>query len=98
MHTMTKAEAREAVRKLVQDCKLSAIDNALADAGMSPGQITPILQRVKHHDELVAALRRCLPQVEFTHLYQQRTMTAAEAAEIAATLAQARATLAKVTP
>ena len=48
--------------------------------------------------ELLAALIRALPQIEFTHLYQQRTMTANEAAEIAATLTQARAVLAKEKP
>lgn len=46
--------------------------------------------------ELLAALIRALPQIEFTHLYQQRTMTANEAAEIAATLTQARGAIAKV--
>ena len=36
--------------------KLSEIDNALADAGMTPEQITPILQAVKHRPALLAAL------------------------------------------
>ena len=54
---------------------------------------------IKHvigcHEDLVAALEACLPQVEFTHAYQQRTMTAAEANHVAAVLEQARAALAK---
>lgn len=45
--------------------------------------------------ELLAALRRALPQIEFTHLYRQRLMTAADAEEIKETLSQVRAAIAK---
>jgi len=47
------------------------------------------------NSELAAALKRALRQVEFTHLYEQRLMTAGEAQEVAATLASMRRALAK---
>lgn len=47
--------------------------------------------------DLLDALRRCLPQVEFTHLYQRRAMTAGEATEVWETVAQARAAIARAT-
>ena len=61
------------------------------------GECAMIIRAINAAPALLEALRRNLVQLEFTHLYQQRTMTAAEAIEVAETLAQTRAAIAAAT-